>query len=375
MSTENIPILYIDRTGGETDDACGMRYFWNRKYGALGIVAKERASYFKIGATTHEDLATVADLDDISAPVIDQLIREITDPITEQDKLIQKTMEVLYRRLGWIAAFALFVEPRIRAEFENVSVEDEIILDRTPLWVAITPDRVLRHRVGGYLIYREYKTALQAGFKWARHWQYDIQIHLGMKALEEELGEKLAYGQVMGLLKGDDRGERLVHPYVWAYRNTKTGDWTHDYTKARSSDWEHAPVWDYPGGVVEWVQKLGEEVALSQFPHSAPCFLDERQVEDWCERKIVRETYVEDNREECQTDASLRNLVFEKRTSQCTPIYGDPCEYLAACWNAAVNENPLASGIYEPRQPHHEVEVVLYRNAQEAINAAKNQGS
>lgn len=359
-------LYYEDRSGAETDDRCGMEYFWQRKFGGLGIVPKEKASYFKIGAEIHEDLATIAELEDISPANLTTLIGEITSPITEEDRLVgRSTLEILYRRLGWLAAYALFIEPRIREEYENVSVEEEIILDRTPLWIAITPDRVLRHRRSGHLIYREYKTTLQAGFKWVRHWPYDIQIHLGIKAIEEEIGEKLAYGQVMGLMKGDTRGDRLIHPYVWAWKNNITGAWTCDYAKARSAAWEAAPVWDYPGGIVSWVQACGQEVAQAQFPHSAPCFLNERMLDEWVERRIDRARIVAEVQEECQSDLQRRNLFFEKRTRNCSPAFGDPCPYIAACWNAGTNENPLASGLYEERVPHHEIEIQFYKSAKE----------
>jgi hypothetical protein len=362
------PLYYTDRSACETDDRCGMEYFWNRKYNGMGIVPKNRPIYFKIGSETHEDLAAIAEMEDISPESINTLVKEITDPLNEEDKQNRSIMEVLYRRLGWLSAYALYIEPRIRAEFENVQVESEIILDRTPLWIAITPDRVLRHRQGKYLVYREYKTTITAGQKWVRHWPYDIQVHCGIQAIQEELNEKVAYAQIMGLMKGDTRGERLAHPYVWGYYNEAQEKWTHDYAKARAAGWAPAPVWDYPGGVVEWVQRCGEEVAIGQFPHSAPCFLNERMLDNWVNRRISREIQVAEEIDTCQTDLDQRQIYFEQRTRNCSPAFGDPCAYIPACWNAGINDNPLASGIFEKREPHHEVEIQFYRNANEVPN-------
>ena len=359
MTSEDSVIYLTDRTACETDDKCGMRFWWNRIEGRRGIVPKKEAFALKIGREIHEDLATIAEMEDISAPEINKIIREITDPLTSDDKLHRETMEILYRRLGWIAAFALFVEPKIRRDFETVQIEGEIILDRDPLWIAVTPDRVLRHREGKYLVYREYKSTISAGPKWVSHWPYDIQIHIGLKAVEEELEEKVAYAQVMGLMKGDSRGDRLMHPYVWGYKNEKTSSWTHDYTKARAAEWHPAPVWDYPGGVVEWVQLLGEEVATSQFPHSAPVFLNERMLNDFVSRRIAREAEIALVKEDCRTNRDQRVIFFEPRTNQCRPAFGDPCPYLGCCWNAAMNENPIASGDFEERVPHHMLELTL----------------
>jgi hypothetical protein len=260
-------------------------------------------------------------------------------------------METLYRRLGWLAAWAIYIEPTLRKEYENVGTEAEIILDRSPLWVAVTPDRLLRHRERHYLVYKEFKSTISSGPKWINHWPYAVQVHLGMKAIEEEMEEKVAFTQIVGLMKGNESYGRLNHPYVWAYR--RGDDWRSDY----AAGWDHAPVWEYPGGVVEWVTRLGEDVARSQFPHSAPIFLNERLLDQMIERRIEREREIAEWEDASRVDPGTRNLVFEQRTEQCRPAFGDPCPFLAACWNAEINKNPLGSGLYKVREPHHEIEV------------------
>jgi hypothetical protein len=277
---------------------------------------------------------------------------------------VQEDLETLYRRCGWFAAYALFMEPRLRKEFENVSTEAELILDREPLWIPVTPDRVLRHREGRYLVYREYKSTITAGSKWVSSWPYQIQLHLGMKAIEEELNEKVAYSQIVGLIKGDRRGDHLAHPYVWGFRNRDTGAWTHEYTKARAAAWDRAPVWDYPDGIVAWVQSCGEDLAIQQFPHSAPVFLNERMLDNWVARKYGRMEEVAAVLDESRVNENIRRLYFEQRTKACAPAFGDACPYRICCWNAAVGAAPLASGIFEERTPHHQIE----------INALKDRG-
>lgn len=349
------PIYLTDRTAAETDDKCGMMFWWNRKEGKRGIVPKKPAEYLLHGRDIHEDLAGVAEMEDISPENIHLHISAITDLLTADDRIHQEKMEVLYRRLGWTAAWAIFMEPEIRREYENVSTESEIIYARDPLWCCVTPDRVLKHRRDGYLVYKEFKTAKWVNYGWTLHWMYDIQLHLGLAALEEELETPIGYGQVTGLLKGEVRNGRLSHPYVWGYRNIQSGEWTHEYQ--RGADWEPAPVWEYPGGVVEWVMNRGEEVARSQFPHSAPVFLKRHMVDDWVARRIHREEQIRAVQDICRESWEERIKYFEPRTQHCRPVVGDPCPYLAACWNATVRENPLRSGIFEERVPHHEIEL------------------
>lgn len=349
-------ILYLDRSGGDLDDDCGMAFYWNRIACGRGIVPEQEATYFQVGRETHEDLAVLASMEDLSPNSIGDLLSQLTGDLTDEDKIITGTMEILYRRLGWAAAWGLVMEPQVRATFENVSTEEEIILDRSPLWIGVTPDRLLRHREGHYLVYKEYKSTITAGGKWQQSWPFKIQPHIGMAAIEEEINEKVAYTQIVGLLKGDYRSGRLSHPYVWAWR--RGADWTHEYDKARGVGWEPAPVWDYPGGVVDWVTRCGEDLARSQFPHSAPVFLNRDMLDGWVNRKTARMTAVDAYRDACVTDAKLRQLIFEQRTSKCRPAFGDSCPYLGACWNATIGEEPLSHG-FIPRTPHHAIEDIV----------------
>lgn len=352
-------IYLVDRSGVETDDTCGMKYWWNRLEGKKGIVRKEEEFYFLIGRETHEDLAHIAQAEDISPSALSAMVDEIIGDLNEEDRSKQKEMEVLYRRLGWMVAFALYVEPRIRARYETIQIEGELILDRSPLWVAVTPDRVLRDRGDGALVYKEYKTTISASQKWANSWPYQIQPHIGMKAIEEELKQKVRFTQIVGLMKGDIRDGKLRHPYVWAWRNSETGHWTHDYNQARSSAWESCPVWLYPGGIVEWVERCGEEVGQAQFPHSAPVFLNERMLSDWFERVLHRQEEIEAVREACQNEWEWRIRYFPQRTSKCRPAWGEACPYLEPCWIATIGEQPLESGLFKERVPHHEAEIIL----------------
>jgi hypothetical protein len=357
-------ILLLHRSGGELDDDCGMAYFWNQVYAneaagvQAGIVPKKEAIYLQVGRETHEDLAMIAEMEDISPEALRTRCAELTATLTDEDRLDRAMMEVLYRRLGWLVAFALFVEPDLRRDFETVYLEDELILDRTPLWVPVTPDRVLRDRKDGRLVYWEWKSTMTTGFKWTNSWPYAIQLHIGMKAIEEELGEAVKYSQIIGLYKGyeSQADHALNHAYVWAYRNTGTGEWTHDYQKGRGASWERAPVWEYPGGIVSWVERLGKEVAQGMFPRSPQVHLNEMMLDGWVRRKTARMEAIDKVRATSQWDRNVREVTFEQRSKRCRPAFGDACPYLGLCWNASMNDRPMASGLYQPRVPHHEVE-------------------
>jgi hypothetical protein len=364
MSPKRGKIYLTNRTASETDDTCGMKYWWSQLEGGKGIVPLHEAEALMVGRDVHEDLSAIAVAPDISVAALDEVTTDMIVHAPIGDKKDIHKMELLYRRLGWMVAFALYIEPKIRDKWDNVAVEDELILDRDPLWVAVTPDRVLRHKQGKYLVYREYKSTISASSKWLESWKYQIQLHIGIKATEEEFvrsgkGEKIAYGQIMGLMKGSEREGRLVHPYVWAYHNSQTGAWTHDYTKARGGNWDHRPIWEYPNGIVEWVSRLGEEHAVMQFPHTAPIHMNEMMLNAWTNRRLAREVEVAQVKEQCKTDHEARMIFFEPRTKNCRPAFGDPCPYIGPCWNASIQADPMRTGDFITRQPHHEVELLF----------------
>lgn len=358
-------MLMDDRTGSEIDDECGMKYWWTRKEDGVGIVPVKEPVYFEQGRRLHEDLATLATVADPVKWVYDEInLRTVNLPESMEDR------EILYRHLGWLAAWALYIEPKIRERYDTIQIEHELILTGEVnrgvglapgiLWVPIIPDRVVRRKSNQRLEYWEYKTALSANQKWQSSWQYKIQLHLGQHAIEQELGEKVNFAQIIGLLKGNlytdaDRVTRLLHPYTWAYAHPD-GRWSVD--RVAQAGWTRKPVWEYPGGPMAWVQFAGADVAMSQFPRSVPVFKSERMVQTWMERRYYRqeeiETYLEDG-----SNPEDRHLFFEPRTDRCEPAYGEKCPYVQCCWNAQIGDDPLGSGLYVRREPHHEVERMI----------------
>jgi hypothetical protein len=357
-------IIYLtDRTAAEIDDTCGMKYWLNRKEGGKGIVPKVEPLPLLIGRQIHEDLATIAGMPDIRKEAIEEMIFDVLNGLRGEDFKETRLLELEYRRLGWAAAYALFIEPGVREIYETINVEGELILDRDPLWVATTPDRVLKHRKEGWVAVRDYKSTISASFKWMNSWAYMPQLHILMAAVQEELGLEtpVKFAQIMGLQKGYTSAvdRRLMHPYVWGYYNKKENKWSHSYDDGKKAGWEQMPVWEYPDGIVDWVQKCGQEVAFSQFPHTSPIFLNKRLLDEWVARRTSRERLISVVGPDCVTDLAKRSEYFERRTKNCRPAFGDACPYLKVCWNAEAAANPLADPDYEVRQPHHDVELIM----------------
>lgn len=346
-------IILTDRTTIETDWECGRKRWWYKEFGGTGIVPTDEADYFKWGKEIHndnEELAATGQVDPILAKILEEAGDISQRPAYE--------LEPIWRRMGWIAAYAEYVEPKLQEEFEDVLVEGELVLDRSPLWINVIPDRVQRFRSGpnkGRLLYREYKTTKFVNQGWLDYWPHAIQLHLGIKAIEEELQEPIAYAVVEARLKGDVSYGRLNHPYVWAKVNDK-GEWFPAYeTKAPLT---YMPIWQYEGGVREWVKRCGEETAIKQFAQSRPIFCDARLVEEVVKARLQREETIR----EWRSDGELGNFssLFEMHTTKCSPVIGSKCPYLDACFNMAVGDDPIASGRYRTRVPHHELELISW---------------
>jgi hypothetical protein len=124
------------------------------------------------------------------------------------------------------------------------------------------------------------------------------------------------------------------------------------------------PVWEYGSGgrdgVVEWVRAQGEGVGLEQFPFSAPIVPDRDLLARLVERVLTREKEVKEflNVHAGEPYNSPRHdMAFEPRYTACNPTVGAACPYLAACHNPNVGADPIGSGLYVKRTPHHDVEL------------------
>lgn len=362
VSQNTSKIIYLtDRSGSETDDTCGMKFWFNRKEGGKGIVPKDEALALMIGRTIHEDMALLGELKDLRQESLQEQIDEILSHLTPEDREIQHHMEILYRRLGWIAAWGLFIEPVLRNTWENVAVESEIVLDRDPLFVATTPDRLLKHKKENFKKYLEFKSTISANNKWLDSWPYAIQLHISLAAVKEEYDDvecPIRYATVAGLMKGSysTSDNRLMHPYVWAWYNAGADKWGWKYDQCRGDAWQPRPVWESPYSVTEWVLNVGGEAARMQFPMTRPIFYNQQMLDNWVARRVKRESEIRSVEEACRDDKILRSIYFPQVTKNCRPPFGDICPYLPFCWNASLvpSEHPD----FVPRTPHHELEII-----------------
>lgn len=351
----SLAVFLTDVSSAEMDDTCGMRYWFNKLECENGILNKDNVVSQLLDTEIHNDLRTLSKLADISPHSIQLLVDDILSKLTAEDRQDIKKMELLYRRLGWFAAFAMFIEPEIRKDYVTLPIDEAIVLDKDPLWVADYPDRLLKHKLTGDVILREY---VQMGpalsqEKWLQSWHYNIRLHVALAAAKEAVKDPTLVpktAQVMGMSRGfkSTMDQRLVHPYVWGYYNKQREEWSH-INAGQTQEWTLAPVWTFPGGIVAWVRQCGESVARSQFQLSPNVYLNEKVLDEWCNRRLHREREINGVKDGAQINKHLRSVYFGKATSQCY-IGAEPCPYLHACWSRDPNYTPL-KGNYIKNSP------------------------
>lgn len=346
-------IFMSDWRAIETDEQCSMKYWLANCEGGNGIARKADIIPNLILEQTHQDLKMLSLAENIEPDNVQLAIDEILSELSGDDREDYPKMEALYRRLGWMAAFAIFHEPQIRKNYETADIDTELVLDRNPLWIITHPDRVLKSRTTGDIIYREYVPMPRnmEKRKWLAQWSYNMRLHVGMAAANENLkiGD-VSYGQVMGLSEGyvSSIDNRLIHPYVYGYYNNDTKEWSPPYKGKTDGNWVQTPVWKYPGGVVQWVTQCGKEVADSMFPISPAVTLNEENLDSWAITRLRREREIDTLRGFSLKQNLVRERHFPRRYSECRPMNGDVCPFLAACWGNKPDNLMLKDELYVP---------------------------
>jgi hypothetical protein len=197
------------------------------------------------------------------------------------------------------------------------------------------------------------------------------------------------------LLKGK-RYESFSHPGRWeqhsplirAYR--KLVGTTYEYApslyfnnpsnksgKGRlGKGWEPFTVWDCEevGGIKGWIERLadpninvgmGEDVIANSFKIPAPYFRNQEHIDSWVRQAKQIEQDIQtklllvvNNPTVPYSNLSLAeklDYTFPQRRKGCH--YPVDCEMLDICYNSEIFNDPIGSGKYQYRKPHHKVEL------------------
>jgi len=149
-------------------------------------------------------------------------------------------------------------------------------------------------------------------------------------------------------------------------------EWKDDEGKTRKLDyrtWKPFHVWEQPGGVKAWIDLLATgtiqpeagECLPSQFVCPVPYFRNEDDVRNWFEQTVYQERQISEHLVEIRGASgegdrqSLLNMYFPQYRRSCD--WPTPCHYIDCCYSTNVGQDPVGSGLYREREPHHATEI------------------
>jgi hypothetical protein len=358
-------LVVVDRTRIEADWKCPRKRYWLTEYKGHGIVPARAAPALNLGIVVHEGLEVLTDQDggiQAACEYIEQL---------EAWPLLTTEQQQLCRSLLW--GFGKVVWPDWLQHFDKVAVEQELEMEHQGVVYMMRPDLLLREKTTGDLWYPDFKTYAAA---WGnRKWMHALQQQLTVLACEKATGERMAGAWVQGLYKGSMRNGKLYHPLMYGYRkHGSPGLYPTQYSIKRKPGFERFPTTEFQGtaaipttgieGWIEWLNVTDSSVVAGCFPRTQPIFVNHEMMQDFLRQRGEREkiiaSFAERVREGVCTEQEGLDSIFPQNFSECEAQWG-ACPYLECCWNKQVRKDPVRSGMYTSRVPHHKMERDLLR--------------
>ena len=357
---------YTDRSRIEKDWRCPRGRFWSTEFGGRGIAPAGKSFDLEFGTLVHEGVeAAVAHSNAVpvlAADVVQQKVANFVRANGGDEMQAHQWAAIGY---GLVAGFMRSVWPQLQQEYELVATEREVLLPLTKdLTLQARPDLVLRNRNTGALWNFELKTTGYIEAQWLQSWTKAPQLQLTVLAAEQSFGEPFAGSVVVGLYKGrKGRDGRQSSPFAWGWRTEDLPGILRpqfSYEEQRRKGWERFLTNGYPGGVAQWVADMPSELLANQFVMTEPIFVRRDLVDALVRQVIAREDEIARAATRFAVDGvvtpAVLDEVFPQYFNNCTPAFGHACEFNEPCWVPWVGRDPLASGLFQPREPHHEAE-------------------
>ena len=394
------PVTLTDRSRQITYQDCPreryLGYHHPTPLGRIGLRKTRLNIPLATGIYTHLGLADL-----LRGLPVDEAVKHATDEYwTEiQRRGIQvQTGEdgayVAVEQTAWVEAalraYALVRLPQLLAEYEVVDVEREMDLPLDEGLIMMSRrDALLRHRETGELVIQSYKTAAAYDERTARQGEHDVQGLSEMAAADYRGEERISAIRMEYLIKGPrreypkDSGHwEQYSPLIRGYAKpgiTSADDkygWKRDFTGADGKDrrldyrtWMAFHVWQAAGGVKAWIELLASgqvqpeagDCLSEQFVIPQLYYRQDDDLRDWYEQTTAQELGIVQalNREPHLNSAAHRNWLntnFPQHRQNCD--YPGPCQFTDICFSTNLRQDPLGSGLYQPRVPHHEQELV-----------------
>ena len=325
---------YTDYSRTATDWVCPRARYWGYEQAGIGVspVEPEQALSFGIA------IAAAA-----------QAIRE------------GKTVPAYTGSPPWSALYAGLTDayrtriwPEWSRDYELVAAEIEV---QKPLAAGIVyqvrPDAVVRRRSDRTHWIMQDKTTSQSPQNFAGQWAKHAELHATALVTGESLGIDVAGTFVQGWYKGYQKQGTLYSPlaYCWL-KPAQPGVGKPQPSFEYRAGWPRVPITDLD--VPTWVKSLPDALIRNQFPITQPIPLRRDFAQTYLEQVCQREQQIAAWRAAASDEATVRQQ-FPQHFTNCHEfsVYRRPCAWHDCCWAPMVTRDPMASGLFVQRTPHH----------------------
>lgn len=410
-------MVYSSRSRLETFGDCDRYGYLKFLYEGRGISRRGVSVYLATGSYTHIGLEIIFKnakagyvnqkviqraVEKSQAAYVAEIERRGFDLEEDEDRVNEQYVVTEQCALveAFLRSFYIRVLPDLLTRFRIINVEKEEVVDLGGLVMQAKIDVCVQERQSNDIYIFSFKTAAQWDRRQEKQNEHDNQGLSETWALEHRLKEKFGRDiKVMGVImiyflkgkryetvKGSHKYEQHC-PLIRGYRKLIGADyeyapslWYHKPQNASGwgklgKGWEPFTVWDCEdvGGVKGWIDKLcqvspsgnfimGQDVIGESFKIPAPYMRNQDHIASWIRQATATEQRIALARMDVDRLVSkgmplseALDYYFPQRRRGCH--YPTDCEMLQACYTANVLENPVGSGIYVYRKPHHEAEL------------------
>ena len=271
-------------------------------------------------------------------------------------------------------------------------------------------DGLLQERGTSDLYVLSFKTASGFGFRNDNEARHDVQGLSEAATIERRLRLTDPEARIMGiqmvyLIKGQrtqgEEGGRyvtqssLVHPwrregiteaeYAWRYKWAGPDVWP-DSGKLKGhtlgKGWTRVDIWN-DVGVKAWIEMLNSGTVQSDLgdPFESivemplPYFRQDRDVQDWIEQAQAQEARVAEAHEELEHVRRLRPAEMRSALNRLATQHRRSCDWPSKCQfqevcfaDDSMFTNPLGTGLYQIRVPHHDAEAKAFQAQSEVTD-------
>lgn len=389
---------FVSRSAMVTRGECKRLRYLQSHHGGTGLSRKARSLPLIDGIYLHEGLATLL-MAGVAAPetigtglLVDEIMPDLgarfkaeaeaqgVHGAEDLDFLIAEQLcllECILRAFDYVRLKAIL------AEYEPVAVEKEWAWQLAS-WLAqpLRMDAILERRDDQMLVILDFKSVGYPSESWVRKFEHDDQTVSYTLAVEETfkrpVGGLIYEGLVTGGRKRDMAkaspffGRKVQNsPYCYGYKLSGGGTGVDIYQTAYTSakGWRKIAAWQEMAPK-DWFEKVLKPEEASKgllsglFIVNPPIQPTPAEQHEWRDEQSLQELQFFRGLDDLSASKAsggsegefkhLLNRHFPKNRSRCHRFGEDhTCEMYEVCWNETVAEDPVASGLYEARIPHH----------------------